>query len=336
MIVRRLAMAGLLGGAAAGPYVASQAPDAWENAWGPSSNPPAQEQAFDPMAAVGAPPDLSAPGGPGSPIYASPAPLAGPVGLPLEQALDWSVTRNWVYRHWARKSTGLADPNLFGVRVPLVTGAGMTDVAGSLSYYFDRDGVLQRIRLSGRTADTSRIVHLAASRFGMQPRQPHSAGDQLLQAVEGGKLRGELRTRPEGTLWATSPHTSFDVRFEATRPGGEYTVEPETLKLDIPPAPPRVASNAGAGSPGNDAAIDPRTGTPFLPPRSLVPDRPPVSAQQVSSSAPPASRAATGATQAEIGGPPTPTLPKLGAPTSAPRPAMEPLDGYRQRFRWPG
>lgn len=317
MIVRRLALAGLLGGAAAGPYVASQAPDAWENAWGPSSTAAQVEgQPTDPLAGIGGPPDLSAPGGPGSPIYKSPASLAGPVGLPLERALDWNVTRNWVYEHWARKSTGLADPTLYGVRVPLVTGAGMTDLAGSLTYYFDRTGALQRIRLHGRTADTSRIVQLAASRFGMQQRQPLSAGDQLFQAVVGDKLRGELRTRPDGTLWATSPHDSFDVKFEVTRPGGEYTVKPQVPKFEIPSAAPRVATK-----PGNEA-IDPNTGEPFFPPRSIIPDRPPVSSQ---------SNAAGSSSAKGASGPPT-----IGSPTSAPPPALEPLDGYSQRFRWPG
>lgn len=333
MIARRLAMAGLLGGAAAGPYVASQAPDAWENAWGPNSSATHSEaQSTDPLAGLGGPPDLSAPGGPGSPIYKSPASLAGPVGLSLEQAINWSVTRNWVYQQWARKSTGLADPTLYGVRVPLVTGAGMTDLAGSLTYYFDRAGALQRIRFHGRTADTSRIVHLATSRFGMQQRQPLSAGDQLFQAVEGdNKLRGELRTRPEGTLWATSPHDSFDVKFEVTRPGSQYTVKPQIPQLEIPSEVARVVDQSNSAA---REAIDPNAGTPFLPPRSVIPDRPPAASQ--SSTAPTSTSSGAKGASAPVGGPPTPSLPKIGSPTAAPPPAVKPLDGYSQRFRWPG
>lgn len=324
MILRRLAFAGLLGGAAAGPYVASQAPGALEGVWGPNNGAAAAEA--DPVPGALASPNLGAPGGPGSPIYKSPAPLGGPVGLSLEQAFDWNVTRNWVYSQWARKSTGLADPTLFGVRVPLVTGSGMTDLAGSLSYYFDRNGAVQRIRFQGRTADTSRIIHLAATRFGMQPRQPNTPGDQLLQSVEGNQLRGELRTRPEGTLWATSPHSSFDVRFEATRNGSPYTVAPDLLKFEVPPDTPRVASNAPNGSqPAPAAAIVPASeGSPILPPRSLIPDRPPVSN--------PTTPGAVGQSVEAA----TPKPPAIGAPTTAPGPQMKPLDGYRQRFRWPG
>ena len=320
MIARRLALAGVLGAAAGGPYVASQAPDAFDDLWSPNSgSPSATSPTVEPAAAASHPPDLSAPGGPGSEIYSSPAPLAGPVGVSLEQALDWNVTRNWVYRNWARKSTGLADPALFGVRVPVVTGAGMTDLAGTLTYYFDRGGLLQRIRLEGKTADTSRLVHLATTRFAMQARRPLSPGDQLFQAVDGQRLRGELRTRPEGTLWATSPHTSFDVRMEVTRPGGEYAVTPERPRLELPEAP-QVASNPQAPVP---------VGDPILPPRSVVPDRP------ATQPAPTAERA-SGSLAPTSASDSNPALPKLGSPTAAPPPAVKPLDGYRDRFRWPG
>lgn len=311
MLGRPLALAGLLGAAVGGPYVASQAPDEWPDLWaGQKVETPAEPTAWN------TPPQLSDPEGPGSDIYESPAPIAGPVGISLEQALNWNVTKNWVYQQWARKSTGLSDPTLFGVRVPLVTGSGMTDVAGSLTYYFDRAGALQRMRLNGRTADTSRIVHLAATRFGMGPKQAHSAGDQLYQAVQGKQLRGQLHTRPEGTLWATSPHSSFTVAFEVTRPGGPYSVTPDLPKFDLPAgAVPQVAAKPAAETPD---------GKPIFPSRELVPDAPATTADGK-----PATKSDTDLLR-------TPQLPKLGSPTAAPPAQIAPLDGYRDRFRWPG
>ncbi|TWT99526.1 hypothetical protein Pla108_04680 [Botrimarina colliarenosi] len=321
MIGRPLALAGLLGAAVGGPYVVSQANNGdWQNPWGaPQAAPPAAEQPIaqgsPPAGFATRPPNLQGPMGPGSEIYESPASLVGPVGTPLEQAMDWSVDKNWVYHNWARKSTGLADPTLFGVRVPLVTGSGMTDVAGSLTYYFDGAGVLQKMSLYGRTADTSRLVHLATTRFGMQAAAG-SPGDQVFQAVESKKLRGHLRTRPEGTLWATSPHSSFAIEMQVTRPGSPYVVTPTTPRLEIPsaaaPPPPRLAEAQGP----NEGA------SPVFPSRSVVPDGQPVNPQ------------AAGAET--IGGPPTPSLPKVGSPTAAPPAELKPLDGYRDRFRWPG
>ena len=320
MIRRPLMLTGLLGAAAGGPYLASQAPDEWPPLW-PEANTQAAQEAEGAPSFNFQPPDASSPRGPGSPAYQSLSALEGPQGLSLEQVFDWNITRNWVYERWARKSTGLADPSLYGVRVPLVTGSAMTDVAGSLSYYFDSSGVLQRIRLNGQTADTTRLAQVAIARFGMQQRLARSPGDQLFQAVEGGRVRGELRTRPDGVLWATSPHESFAVELEMNRPGGTRWVEPPKLQLDVPTAPPASPQTAEAA-----AANAREAGSPILPPRSVVPDRPPVS-----TASNPAGAQSVGATTQS-----TPAPPPVGAPTTAPPSQMKPLDGYRDRFRWPG
>lgn len=317
MSMRPLALAGVLGAAVGGPYVISQAPDKWDGAWGPSPQPAQQqaasEAAYEPDPLKFEPPTITTPTGPGSKVYASPASLTGPPGMTLADLLNWNVTKNWVYSHWDRKSTGLSDPELFGVRAPIVTGNGMTDVAGAVSYYFDAAGALQRIRLRGRTADTSRLVYLAASAFGMQPQPSAAPGEQLFQARDGKRLTGELRTRPEGVLWGTSPHESFDVHFEAVRPDGRYAVQPFVPRFEPPPgATPAVAPVGSAAS-----------ADPVLPSRSVVPDAKPV----------PEGSQAEAKTQ---GGPPTPKLPEFGSPTEAPPVELKPLGGHRDRFRWPG
>ncbi|MEN0110996.1 MAG: DUF6690 family protein, partial [Planctomycetota bacterium] len=193
-------------------------------------------------------------------------------------------------------------------------------------------GVLQRIRLDGRTADTSRIVALAAQRFGMTMQPAASPGDQLLQAREGGRVRAELRTRPEPVLWATSPHTSFRVRMELNRPGGPRWVEPTRLQLDLPPP-----TGAGAATPAIAARPENR---PILPPRSVIPDddaAPVADAGQPSSAPQPATgQAATSPASSGVSAPAEPKPPIVGKPTEAPRPQTAPLDGYRDRFRWPG
>lgn len=317
MSTRPLALAGMLGAAVGGPYLVSQGPDAWESPWGPSPQPAAEQPADDATAPAAfdlSPPSTPPPTGPGSNVYQSPASLTGPVGISLQDALNWQVTKNWVYRHWDRKSTGLSDPQLFGVRVPIVTGNGMTDVAGAVSYYFDSRGLLQRVRLKGRTADTSRLVYLAATAFGMQPQASAAPGEQLFQARDGKRLIGELRTRPEGVLWGTSPHESFDVSFEATRPDGPHAVNPLAARFEPPSA-------SGGNQPAQPGA--PGQSEPVLPARSVVPDAKPVPEGAASEADP-------------VGGPPTPSLPEVGAPTAAPPPELKPLDGYRDRFRWPG
>src|SRR5690606_40794443 len=105
------------------------------------------------------PPVLHQPQGPGALIYASPAPLEGMPTYSLAEVLRFDVTKDWVYSRWARKSTGLAEPDLFGVRVPLVSGTRITDVAGSLTYFFNAQGAVEKIRLTGKTADTRSEEH---------------------------------------------------------------------------------------------------------------------------------------------------------------------------------
>jgi Family of unknown function (DUF6690) len=147
--------------------------------------------------------------------------------------LRFDITKEWIYRNWARKSTGLADPDLFGVRVPLVTGTAMTDLAGSLTYYFNSQGQVQHIAFTGRTADTTQLVRFITGTYKLQ-RVEAPAGEQLYQTKRSGRVQSELRTQPDAVLWTTSPHGSFLVELELERPGSNRTLPPRTPALDIP------------------------------------------------------------------------------------------------------
>ena len=77
----------------------------------------------------------------------SPAHAASLPGLDEVLSFDRSV--EWVMQRWPRVSTGLTYLQLQGYRVPLVTGTGLSDVAGSLTYYFNAGQQVQRITLRG-------------------------------------------------------------------------------------------------------------------------------------------------------------------------------------------
>lgn len=236
MLARPLIMTGILGAAVGGPIIATKAPDMLP-AW------PAASQKAGPVShATDAWGNPASPIGPNSDLYSSPAPLEGMPNVSLAQVLRMDITKDWVYRNWARKSTGLADPDLFGIRVPVVTGTQMTDVAGAVSYYFNANGRADRIRLRGRTADTTEIVRLAQSYYGMQFRQG-APGEQLLQTAEGNRVLSELRTRPEPVLWSTEPHSSFLIEMEINRPGAGRFVE-----RPLPPVEEQTAAEEAAGA----------------------------------------------------------------------------------------
>ena len=319
MIPRPLAAAGLLGAAIGVPYAVTNSPEGLPSSF---SWPGATASAEDPAATTPTPvrPTLSAPPGPGSEVYSSNALLEGPRNVPVAQLLNWNITKEWVYRNWARKSTGLADANLYGVRVPVVTGSRMTDLAGALSYYFDARGQLQRIRFHGRTADTTELLRVATTQFGMTPRAAMIAGEQLLQATEEERLRSELKTRPESVLWSTAPHQSFVVDMELNRPGSEYWVVQKPMHLQL----------AGLDKKDSDPTKPQGEGDPIFPPRAVVPDSAPNAIGASAAQSPPPSQAP----EASSAGAETSSQ---VAPTAEAKKEVDtaPLRSYRSEFRWP-
>ena len=81
------------------------------------------------------------------------------VPTPIEQVFRFDLTPQWVTGHWPRVSTVAGiDPDQLGMRVVLVSGTRPDDVAGSLTYYFDRHHQLQRITFTGLTRDPRRLL----------------------------------------------------------------------------------------------------------------------------------------------------------------------------------
>jgi hypothetical protein len=214
-------MLALLGAAVGVPYVMSgssglgeRLSSLWPDASkGPKSTPPA---ALEPSGEIKA---ARSPDGPGALLYPNQLPIEGLPTTRLEEVIRMDVSKEWVYGRWSRKSTGVVHPDWFGVRVPLVTGTNLNDLAGSLTYYFDGSGRVQHIAFRGRTGDTTRLVALLTGKYGLEWQQPEFAGEQLYQIRWSGHPISELRTRPAPVLWGSAPHTSFQVELELARPG---------------------------------------------------------------------------------------------------------------------
>ena len=72
---------------------------------------------------------------------------------PLAAVFRCDITPPWVMSQWSRVSTGLAELDLHGYRVALISGTREGDLAGSLTYYFNIQQRLQRITFQGSTGD---------------------------------------------------------------------------------------------------------------------------------------------------------------------------------------
>lgn len=94
----------------------------------------------------------------------------------LRDVLRFDITADWVTARFTRVSTVLADTHLEGLRVPLVTGIGTNDLAGTITYYFDYSGKLQRVMLHAITGDVSTVVSTMTQYYGLQTEPSLDAG----------------------------------------------------------------------------------------------------------------------------------------------------------------
>jgi hypothetical protein len=258
MISRTLSAPLLLAASVGVPYVASNTVEWTQQIRG-------QASAVAPAAAAPAPVPTNTPAVatpqvvapplpvPGASLFPTPTPLEGTPNFSLGDVLRMDVSREWVYQQWPRKSTALAELDLYGVRVPLVTGTQLHDLAGSLTYYFGMDGRVKRITFTGRTGDTTQLAAIVHQRFGLQAQPTPIAGEQLLQYRSGDDLLSELCTRPAPVLWANTPHDSFVVELTLQDPAA-------AKPLPAPLMNARAATpgqSTGAPSPSATAAAAP-------------------------------------------------------------------------------
>lgn len=230
MFSRILGIPVLLGAAVAVPYLSTNGPEGLKQWWSSVGTVSAESTPNLPELTTRDRLD-PAPRGPGHEIYPISTPLEGNPSVSLEEVFRFDVTKEWVYERWARKSTALAELGLYGVRVPLVTGTQIHDLAGSLTYFFDQSSKVQRISFKGHTGDTTKVITLAQAN-GLQPQATAIVGEQLFQTRRGSDVFSELLTRPSSVLWSSSPHDSFAVELDLQR--SEATTP---LPSKLPPLP---------------------------------------------------------------------------------------------------
>ena len=169
----------------------------------------------------------------------------------IADAIRLDATPEWVYQRWDRKSTRLADLERHGVRVPLVTGTEESDLAGSLTYYFDADGQLQQISFRGRTGDPRSLIALLTSRYHLRAQPPQIPGEHLYQTRWNGRTQSELRVKTAPVVTFATPHTNFDVQLELIHPSsGRY--------LDTPRQQPSQASRQPSNAPTAESGKKPQ------------------------------------------------------------------------------
>jgi hypothetical protein len=138
-------------------------------------------------------------------------PVDGSQPIRFEEVFRLDVNSAWLMARWPRVSTGLAEPNLHGYRVPLVTGKREDDIAGALTYYYDKDQVIQKMTFRGVTGDPRRLVHFATTQYQLEREVVDDPALQVYRTKGMGKKASELTVRPARVIRADAPRERFDI-----------------------------------------------------------------------------------------------------------------------------
>lgn len=152
-----------------------------------------------------------------SPLEGRLPPLEGLPTQDLAEIFRFDVSSSWVISRWPRVSAGLAEIDSQGYRVPLVTGTRQDDLAGSLTYYFDKEQRCARIMFHGTTGDPRRVVALVTRQHGLVHQVCTDPTVQLYQFLWDGKPHSELTIRPARIVRADAPYSRFELNLVLNR-----------------------------------------------------------------------------------------------------------------------
>lgn len=154
------------------------------------------------------------------------------VGRPvsdLREVLRFDISPQWITERFSRVTTVLADLQLDGLRVPLVTGTGADDLAGSISYYFDHSARLQRVMLHGFTGDPNAVVTTMTQHYGLQSEPTLEAG--VYSKRWNGMPVHFLRISRAPVVYSDAVHHKFIVFLELNQPDLRYGISPEAQRI---------------------------------------------------------------------------------------------------------
>jgi len=213
MFSRHTLMLLMLMGAAGVPYLTSTSSDVrgklsglWSSSSKPEQGPVAGGKGEGPGTTGQQRPD------------AANAQLADVAVHDLNEVLNFDITPSWVMSHWPRVSASLAELDRQGYRVSLITGTNEHDVAGSLTYYFDKKQRLERIGFRGTTGDPRALVGIVTGKFELLRQPTDDPSLSLYQLKWNGKPRSELRVRPVSVVRSAVPRSRFNVELTLDRP----------------------------------------------------------------------------------------------------------------------
>jgi hypothetical protein len=155
--------------------------------------------------------------------------LAGAPVRELNEVIRFDIPPSWVTSRWPRVSTTLSETGMEGMRVPVVTGTQIDDLAGSLTYYFDAQHRVQRLTFEGYTGDDRRLAALVTQDFGLRQEASLHAG--LYAAWWNAVPTSILRVARAPVISSASPHAQLQIYLELNRPGMRFGLSPAAHEI---------------------------------------------------------------------------------------------------------
>lgn len=143
----------------------------------------------------------------------------------LREVLRFDIQPGWLPQRFSRVSTVLSNVQMDGLRVPLITGTRPSDLAGTLTYYFDASQSLRRINLHGLTGDPSALAQLMMQFYGLQPEA--SLGGQLFTTRWNNRVTNVLHIAPAPIIYAGADHSKYIVFLELNQANASYALSEE-------------------------------------------------------------------------------------------------------------
>lgn len=142
--------------------------------------------------------------------------------MPPAAAVDFrdffrfDATPDWVVQRYPRVSTISSSKDLDGYRAPLVTGTGLSDLSGTITYYFDRFQKVQRIQFQGFTGDPQPLVFLMTQYYYFAPKP--ILGGQLYVVAWNANPTGVMEITRANVVFSANQANSFKIFLEINQP----------------------------------------------------------------------------------------------------------------------
>ncbi len=147
----------------------------------------------------------------------------------LAEILRFDVTPEWVMSRFPRVTTLLSDMNLDGLRVPLITGSSPVDMAGTLTYYFDRYKRLKRLTVHASVGDPTRFIMELQQAYHLS--QEPALGGNLYVTKWNGQVTSLLHVSPASVIYNDLPYARYNLFLELNQADLEYGLSVEGRQL---------------------------------------------------------------------------------------------------------